>query len=1257
MDTRPSHASGATGTGNRSNRFSYLCKTALLGSTVLVSATGLVLAAERAQAQQADPSAQPTVSSTTARAGEVTGVISDVNTGALLQGAKVRVVQTGQTTATDERGQFRFVGLQPGDYTLRVSYIGFPTENIGVRVEAGRGVFQEVALGVTMEELIVTARRSAEASALNKQRTSDLISNVISADALGRFPDATVAESLNRLPGVSFERENRSGDGQFISIRGLDSALNNVQINGVNSAQANADGDRRIPLDVFSAESISRVTVNKSLLPNNESDGIGGTVELETATPLEIGKNQYRFSAEGRIQEVNDSPGWRVGGTISRIFGSEENFGVLVSGSFRRRNRVAFEIEDQLTQGGVPAPLFVPADLGIVGGEEFDGIPPGLGTPSTFPATLTGLQYSFFDDQRDDLTLSGVIDWQVSDNTKFSLFASYNEEKVESVRSTTRITTGESDDEDGDPDDDILPLVADGVTVDLADIFPEASVPLTPGSFIARGGDEIFAVAEPEILFRAESEPEENTNFTLSFQGETFADRWTFKYQLGYARAEDGFARGPRPQIDFEPEDLDDEDYQERLDDLGLTGIGLLDIFPGGPVLEEFDAGTGTGVLAPGSANGDIEDVTGFDGRFFWLLNGLSSNAPQFANVDPAALQAAILAQQIFFIDDITLDLERGEQDRYSAKFDVTYEPPQDWIDFLAAGFKFERADRESVNLEVFDIDDDEFLDALEAAGVTFDVDGDGEDTLADATALNGIVADNNIDLNVFNGVAPFEILRATRSGIDAFEELTILALNTLAAAGGGDLGGSFDEIELPDDFDFTTDDPFDFIPVEEVRENFYTGYLMGKFNFGKLDVVGGVRLEYGSVRTRSTQRVSFELVDQDAAGNFLGEVDADGDPLDGSTVALTADDTVFLVNPDGSLGGSLGQLGDLSDGFIDFDTTSFVNIDLLETNTDFFEVLPRFQANYRATDNLIFRGAFWTAIARPSFQDITSAGTVDFEQSSSNPRDASVDIDFGNPDLDNAYSYNFDLGAEYYFGNVGVISLNLFYKIIDDFVFVDETPSFNTDVDSLPSVLQELLQQSTPEGQDLDTLLSLVGALDFVQPQGGVDARIFGLEFAVQRRLDFLPGFLDGFGIFANVTVQDTKADLPVVLDDDTIAIFEVPFFNAPDIVSTMSLYYDKYGIDAALTYQIQDEQLVDFGSPFTGPKFEQEFDQLDFNVKYTLPISYPDVVLSFGINDLLNGGADSVSTETFGSQGNVLFSESEFIGRTFTFGASVRF
>ena len=208
-----------------------------------------------------------------------------------------------------------------------------------------------------------------------------------------------------------------------------------------------------------------------------------------------------------------------------------------------------------------------------------------------------------------------------------------------------------------------------------------------------------------------------------------------------------------------------------------------------------------------------------------------------------------------------------------------------------------------------------------------------------------------------------------------------------------------------------------------------------------------------------------------------------------------------------------------------------------------------------------------------------------------------------------------------------------------------------------LTPVVRELLQAGVPDGADINQLLALSSGIRVDQPQGGVDARIFGLEFAVQRRLDFLPGFLDGFGIFANVTVQDTKADLPVVLDDDTVAIFQVPFCNAPDIVSTMSLYYDKYGIDAALTYQIQDEQLVDFASPFTGPKFEQEFDQLDLNVKYKLPISHPDVVLSFGVNDLLNGGADSVSTETFGSQGTVLFSESEFIGRTFTFGASVRF
>ena len=1268
--------------GNRSGQFSTVLRAALLGSTVLVSAAGCLAAAGQARAQDAQQLSQA-VSSTTTRAGEVAGVVTDVNTGNPLAGVKVRLIETGQVVATDRNGVYRFAGVSPGSYTLDISYVGYPTEQVPVVVVAGSGVSQRVELGTTMVEMVVTARRSATASALNQQRASDLVSNVISADALGRFPDATAAEALNRLPGISFQREERSGEGQFISIRGLDSALNNVQVNGVNSAQANVDGDRRVPLDVFQGESLATVTVNKSLLPNNESEGIGGSVELDQATPLAQGRDVYRFSAEGRYQEINDSPGFKVSGTLSKIF--SDDFGVLVSGSFRRRNRVAFELESQTVDGTDPftggdaesaAPIFIPAEFNIG-----DGISPQLGGPDVFPSTIIGVQYSYFDDQRDDLSLSGAIDWRPAENTLLTLVGSFNREDVDSTRSTIRLDPGEDDDEDGDLDDDVFAQVDAGAApIDLGTIFPD----FAGQGLVANPGDEIFAAAEPELFYRAEAEPEVGTNLTLGLQGETVADRWTFDYKVGFARATDGSRGRPQPQYDFEPEDLNDGDYQDQLDDLVASGaltqeqadfISLDSIFPNGPVFTE----TVTDGLGTVLVQGDL--VEGSDDRPFFVFQNVSGTGPQIANANLDAVQAALLTPGIFLLDDVALEFERGEQNRYVAKFDAQYEAGQEWIDYLAGGFKLERAERTTTGFNNFvSIQEDDFEDLLGLAGIALD-----NSTLADyndaggATGVDLIADDDAIDLSVFEGAATIDrILRSTFSGniqaqeliftaIDAFftDPSTVLVTDDDADPDVDDVVNLDTGISLVDDIlngiplpgDFQIgDDLVGLIPEVEVDENFYAGYLMGKFRFGsqgRWEVIGGARFEYGETKTRSPQVSSVQTIDQNADGQFTGQVDNDGGAFDGTAIGVNADGSVVDIATDTVLG-TFGDT-DLAEGDIDFDTTTLAELSFLETDTDYFEVLPRVQVNFRAQDNLVFRGAFWTAIARPSFIDLANETTVSFEQED-DPFDAELDIEAGNPNLDNSYSYNVDLGVEYYFGNAGVISLNLYYKYIEDFVFVGAAPVI--DSNQAPGFIADTLA-------DLGPLLDLVSDADVDLPQDGTDARIFGLEFQIQKRLDFLPGFLQGFGVFGNITWQDTEADIPLppVPDGDPLATLPdstgfatVPFFNAPDIVATASLFYDAHGIDAALTYQYQSELLSDFNNPFRGLLFEQDFDQLDFALKYTLPISRPDVVLAFGVNDLLNGGGDSVTTTTFGRAGNVLES-SQFLGRTFTFGASVKF
>ena len=107
----------------------------------------------------------------------------------------------------------------------------------------------------SLDEVIVIGIRGAQAAALNEQRTNDNISNVISADQLGIFPDRNIAEAMRRIPGVSVEREEKAGDGRYVSIRGLDSALNNFKLNGMNVAQQEED-NRRVALDIIQVEAL-----------------------------------------------------------------------------------------------------------------------------------------------------------------------------------------------------------------------------------------------------------------------------------------------------------------------------------------------------------------------------------------------------------------------------------------------------------------------------------------------------------------------------------------------------------------------------------------------------------------------------------------------------------------------------------------------------------------------------------------------------------------------------------------------------------------------------------------------------------------------------------------------------------------------------------------------------------------------------------------------------------------------------------------
>jgi TonB-dependent receptor len=151
----------------------------------------------------------------------------------------------------------------------------------------------------SVEVIQVRGIRGSLEQSLSIKRASSQVVDAISSEDVGKFPDANVAESLQRITGVAIDRNG--GEGQFITVRGLGPEFNTVLLNGRTLATDN-DG-REFSFDVLSSDIIQRAEVFKSAIPELQSGGIGATVNIVTARPLENGQNSVNFSASGIYED------------------------------------------------------------------------------------------------------------------------------------------------------------------------------------------------------------------------------------------------------------------------------------------------------------------------------------------------------------------------------------------------------------------------------------------------------------------------------------------------------------------------------------------------------------------------------------------------------------------------------------------------------------------------------------------------------------------------------------------------------------------------------------------------------------------------------------------------------------------------------------------------------------------------------------------------------------------------------------------
>lgn len=158
--------------------------------------------------------------------------------------------------------------------------------------------------GATESEIVVTGIRAAERAAIDIKRNAVVVVDSIVAEDLGKLPDNNVAESLQRIPGVTIER-NR-GEGRFVTVRGFGPKFNAVTVNGRTLATDN--NGREFSFDVLPSEIISGADVYKSPQASINGASIGATVDVRTIRPID-GRSGLTFagSAAGMWSELADT--------------------------------------------------------------------------------------------------------------------------------------------------------------------------------------------------------------------------------------------------------------------------------------------------------------------------------------------------------------------------------------------------------------------------------------------------------------------------------------------------------------------------------------------------------------------------------------------------------------------------------------------------------------------------------------------------------------------------------------------------------------------------------------------------------------------------------------------------------------------------------------------------------------------------------------------------------------------------------------
>jgi len=196
----------------------------------------------------------------------------------------------------------------------------------------GSATAAAAAAAIDLDRVEVRPQLEAQTRAVELKRDANGIQDAVASDSMGDYPDMNVAESLQRLPGVSVTRDQ--GEGRFVVVRGLDAALNSVSIDGI-AVGTPEDSSRAAPLDVIPTDSTERLRVVKSATPDMPGDAIGGSVVVESASAFDRDGRSLKGKVEASHQQLSGETSPKAAFNYSEVF--NDTFGVALGVNYQKR--------------------------------------------------------------------------------------------------------------------------------------------------------------------------------------------------------------------------------------------------------------------------------------------------------------------------------------------------------------------------------------------------------------------------------------------------------------------------------------------------------------------------------------------------------------------------------------------------------------------------------------------------------------------------------------------------------------------------------------------------------------------------------------------------------------------------------------------------------------------------------------------------------------------------------------------------------